>query len=204
MDEGGLHQNYWDRKYARHDGPIGESDPWLATWIHRVPPGRDRRRALDVGCGPGHNTHLLMELGFAVSAIDISERALALCKQLVPGTKIVRADIREGLPFAAELFDLIVADQSLHYFPFDITTAIVRRLADRLVAGGLFLGRFNSASDTRCRTAEIEKRFFTCECMRRLFGPPWNRVMVTERRIRRAGHHKRIWEVCANTRSGNR
>jgi len=71
------HQDIWDAKYEKM--LQGErtlvSEPWLDQWLHLVPRG-GRWRALDVGCGSGHNTRLLLEHGFEVTAIDISERAL--------------------------------------------------------------------------------------------------------------------------------
>ena len=84
-------------------------DSWLECWFHLVP-GGGCRRAFDVGCGSGHNTRLLLEHGFEVTAIDISERAVELCRREAPEARVEWADVREGLPFAGDRFELIVVD----------------------------------------------------------------------------------------------
>ena len=38
-------------------------------------------KCIDLGCGPGHNSILLAEQGFSVTAIDFSEKMLSLAKQ---------------------------------------------------------------------------------------------------------------------------
>ncbi|MGD8520344.1 MAG: class I SAM-dependent methyltransferase [Desulfobacterales bacterium] len=139
------HEAIWDSRYEKvlRGERTLEDDPWLKGWL-RLVPRRESRHALDVGCGFGQNTRLLLDQGFEVSAIDISERALELCRREAPQARVERADIRESLPFSSGCFELIVANLSLHYFPWDMTEAIVIDVANRLVPGGLFAGRFNS------------------------------------------------------------
>ena len=176
------------------------------------------RRALDVGCGSGHNTRFLLEHGFEVTAIDFSERALSLCRRKAPKAHIRRADFRMGLPFDGDLFELILADQSLHYFPWNLTAMIIGDAANRLVSGGLFAGRFNSTSDGKYDVGVnesahgepnllivdgIEKRFFTRECFRKLFGLPWTKVALKEKIICRFGRRKIVWELMAIKSNGN-
>ena len=212
------HQVIWDTRYEkvqRSERSLA-GEPWLEGWFHLVPRG-ECRHAFDVGCGSGHNTRLLLDHGFEVTAIDISERALELCRREAPQARVEWADVREGLPFAGDLFELIVADLSLHYFPWDITAAIVRDVANRLVPEGVFAGRFNSTSDANygARTGEpvsgepnlllvdgIEKRFFTRKCFSRLFGPPWTMLALTEKTTCRFGSRKVLWEVVTTKRDG--
>ncbi len=212
-------QATWDSKYEKvlRSGRTLVGERWLAGWLHLVPP-MGCRRALDMGCGSGQNTRLLLDRGFEVTAIDISERALELCKRMAPEARVQRADVREGLPFAGDCFELIVADLSLHYFPWDMTDAIFKDLASQLVPGGLFAGRFNSARDADygAGTGEpvrgdsnllivdgIEKRFFTRECFHKLFGPPWKMVALGEKTTSRFGSKKMLWEVAATKCDAN-
>ncbi len=209
------HQDIWGEKYEKvlrgEGAPAGER--WLDAWLHLAPTGA-HRRALEVGCGHGHSTRLLLDRGFAVTAIDFSERALELCRRLAPEARVKRVDFREGLPFDGDRFEVIVADQSLHFFTWDMTTAIVSDIAERLVVGGLFAGRFNSTGDARVVAGAgepvqgqsnlflvdgLEKRFFTRECFSKLFGPPWRKVALTEKIICRHGRRKMIWELIART-----
>jgi SAM-dependent methyltransferase len=203
----------WDERYERssRSGRVFKGDPWLCDWLHLVS-GEGGRRALDVGCGWGHNTRLLLDRGFTACAFDISEGALDLCRREAPGARLQCADVRDGLPFPGERFDLIVADLSLHYFPWGTTVAVVEDVASRLVSGGLFAGRFNSTDDVHfgVGTGEpvpgeenlllvhgLTKRFFTRDCIRRLFGPPWETISVEEKTSDRYGRPKALWEVVA-------
>jgi len=205
------HQALWDARYERlaRGDYDWRGEPWLLEWLSFVP--RDvPQTALDIGCGPGDNARLLQEQGFTVTAVDISNQALALCRQRVPGARVAWADVREGLPFAPERFALIVADLSLHYFTWDTTVAVLAEVAGRLAPGGLFAARFNSTNDTKHGADSTErvlgetnlflvegaeKRFFSRDCFDRLFGPTWKVVALTEKETSRFGSRKVVWEV---------
>lgn len=206
-------QDYWNAKYGSLLGRVGNlvDDPWLEHWLQSVPAGSGRR-ALDIGCGIGHNTKRLVNHGFDVLAIDVSEKAVELCRLRVPAARVEATDILEGLPIAANHVDLVVADLSLHYFEWAVTTAVVRDIADKLVPGGLFAGRFNSIGDTnygaesgaRVRGESnlfsvdgILKRFFTRECFGKLFDSPWTTLSLEEKSTRKYGAPKVLWELIA-------
>jgi SAM-dependent methyltransferase len=202
----------WNSRYKKvlQSGKQFASDPWLIEWLHLVP-GKSKR-ALDVGCGVGVNTRLLVEHGYEVNAIDFSVKALEQCKMTVPEANIECVDIRQGIPFADESFELVVADLSLHYFSLDVTAAIIGDIAKRLVPEGLFAGRFNSTNDINYGAGTgmpindepdlyivngIEKRFFTRECFGHIFDSQWEIVFSGEKTTSKYGNKKVFWEVVA-------
>lgn len=210
-------QKKWDASYAKVER--GEqtwtNDDWLSAWIDRIPDGKVRR-ALDIGCGPGTNAKLLLDHGFEVSAFDLSSRAVALCRAAAPEARIVQADIREGLPFGTERYELIVADLSLHYFPWDMTHALIDEIAHRLVPEGLFAGRFNSMNDAKHGAEDgvpspsdpnlriiqgRTKRFFMRTCFDSLFGAPWQVEALAEKTTNRFDNPKVLWEIIARRRA---
>jgi len=212
-------QAAWNALYAKvlHGEHTWVADRWLEPWLHLAPAG-NHHRALDIGCGCGHNAKLLSDQGFEVTAIDISDVALELCRREVPKALVQRVDLRKGLAFPADSFELIVADLSLHYFPWHTTVALVGDVANSLTDDGLFAGRFNSTSDTNygASTGEpvdgepnmfivggMEKRFFTPECFRRLFGRSWTVLALEEKTIDRFGPRKTLWELVATHHGGN-
>ena len=79
-------------------------------------PRVDGLRALDLGCGEGHNTRLLSQRGADVVALDVSQRfmsAAAAQEQSEPlGISYVLGDAIR-LPFPSESFDLVTAFMSL-------------------------------------------------------------------------------------------
>jgi SAM-dependent methyltransferase len=78
-----------------------------------VHPGR---RVLDVGCGPGALTSVLVErLGTdEVTAVDPSEQFVAAARERNPGVDVQRAPA-ENLPFADGEFDATVAQLVVHF-----------------------------------------------------------------------------------------
>jgi SAM-dependent methyltransferase len=93
--------------YDRHVGRYGAK---LASGLVDVADVRRGERALDVGCGPGPLTWVLADrLGADnVAAIDPFEAFVAACGARVPGAD-VRVAVAEELPFAANEFDLVLA-----------------------------------------------------------------------------------------------
>jgi len=93
--------------YDRHVGRYGAKLASALVEVADVQPGQ---RALDVGCGPGPLTRVLAErLGADnVAAVGPSEPFVAACRSRVPAAD-VRVAVAEELPFAANEFDVVLA-----------------------------------------------------------------------------------------------
>jgi len=99
----------YDRFMGRYSTPLA---PLFADFAG-VQGGQ---RALDVGCGPGALTGVLVErLGAeAVKAVDPSESFVAAVRDRYPDVDVGRAPA-EDLPFADEEFDLALAQLVVHF-----------------------------------------------------------------------------------------
>src|ERR1043166_1289629 len=63
-------------------------------------------RWLDLGCGTGGNLNLLNRFDPAmVVGLDLSVEATTIAAKKAPQAQIVRADLRQSLPFADATFD---------------------------------------------------------------------------------------------------
>ena len=76
-------------------------------------------RVLDLGSGPGRHTVFLAEIGFQVTALDVSETALRILDRHVrkngfSNVTIVKHDLQK-LPFLDEYFDAIVSTDVIHH-----------------------------------------------------------------------------------------
>jgi SAM-dependent methyltransferase len=93
----------YDRFMGRYSGPLATR---FADWA-RVHHGQ---RALDVGCGPGALTRVLVDrLGAeAVSAVDPSAPFVAALRRAFPSVD-VQSGVAEQLPYPADLFDVVLA-----------------------------------------------------------------------------------------------
>jgi SAM-dependent methyltransferase len=87
-------------RFAREHRPEWDEDVRaLAQLLARLPPAR----TLDVGCGTGYLTrHLAGE----ITALDQSERMLAIAGERLPGARLVQADAL-ALPFEDDSFERI-------------------------------------------------------------------------------------------------
>ncbi|MBX3129907.1 MAG: methyltransferase domain-containing protein [Polyangiaceae bacterium] len=96
---------------------------------------RRGERLLDVGAGDGRIGARLAALGYQVTALDGSERALALARER--GLVTVLADASRPLPFEAASFDVVYAGELIEHL-FD-TSAFLLELRRVLRPGGLML-----------------------------------------------------------------
>jgi SAM-dependent methyltransferase len=108
-------RDFYDQDYyAETDGVHAHG-----TWHDRVIAGRlgDLRdkQVLDVACGLGQWLDLLHRRGARVSGIDISERAIAQCRQRFPDGDF-QVGPAETLPFADGRFDRVTCMGSLEHF----------------------------------------------------------------------------------------
>jgi len=118
--------NPWNRFWTRSRGGRFTRESWSKRRIleRLCPVLRAGMRVLDAGCGSGFFSKRFLDEGCRVTALDLSEEALALAREATEG----RADayVREDLldaEFAARRaasFDLVFSDGLLeHYGPQD-------------------------------------------------------------------------------------
>jgi SAM-dependent methyltransferase len=78
---------YWWKDYSQEVG-------FLVKAFGRC--GIRGRRVLEVACGTGNHTRLLLERGFEVTGVDISDDMLRIARSKVKGrAKFLRADMRD-------------------------------------------------------------------------------------------------------------
>ena len=83
-------------------------------YTHLVANGLDSRRSvLDIGCGTGLASALLVENGYRVTGVDPSEAMLAHAKRRYPGAEWV-VGTAEKLPFKDASFDAVISAQIMH------------------------------------------------------------------------------------------
>ncbi|MGB5052630.1 MAG: class I SAM-dependent methyltransferase [Caldilineaceae bacterium] len=149
---------------AAHGNPA--AIPWAASGPRRdlVQWARERhiagngQSALVVGCGLGDDAEFLAELGYRVTAFDISATAIDWCKERFPETAVDYRVADMFAPPAAWLggFDLVVEDYIVQALPPEMRTAAVRAVAAFPAPGGLLLAIGRGIEDGAVRS-----------------GPPW-------------------------------
>jgi 2-polyprenyl-3-methyl-5-hydroxy-6-metoxy-1,4-benzoquinol methylase len=72
---------------------------------------------LDVGCNSGRDTRQLLDLGYRVTGIDVSEQALRLCREQCPEARTIQMSLLD-LANLKEQFDGIWFSYALVHIPF--------------------------------------------------------------------------------------
>ena len=175
-------------------------EPWLPLMASPV---------LELGCGDGRDTGVLVAQGLEVIASDLQPRGR------VPGSTLVRLDHSRALSFPSGTFATVLASLSLHYFDWATTQAIVANIEACLALEGVLVARFNSTRDTNhgadapdviepnFRNVDGQrKRFFDEGSLRELFRG-WRIEHLEEKAIERAGKTKILWELVARRRASD-
>lgn len=192
---------YWEHIYAGGEVCL-DYDGWLDAID--LPSGA---AALDLGCGAGADTLALLRRGMRVTAADLSQSAVCLLRERLSSSLVCADcfDMRQGLPYADQSFDAVVADLSLHYFSWADTAAIIADIHRILRSGGRLIARVHSlrnlppnADATLERIEEryyrvdgIPRRYFTPEDIRSLLAG-WQLPFLCEAAIRRYGIPKQV------------
>lgn len=137
----------WENRYATE--PVWSANPngTLVAEATALAPGR----ALDVGAGEGADSIWLAEQGWAVTASEISENALARVRAEAErrgvDVDLLRGDATSVAPFEGRTFDLV----SLQYgsFPRSPDQRGLRNLLDAVAPGGTLIAVHHDLSPLR-------------------------------------------------------
>jgi SAM-dependent methyltransferase len=138
-ESGGNAQEYWEEHYGERDRIwSGRVNVQLASVVGELPPGR----ALDLGCGEGGDAIWLAEKGWHVTAVDVSETALARAgaeasaRGVLDRIDFQHHDLSDSFPGGS--FDLASA-QFLHSTVRLERPTILRNAARAVAPGGLLV-----------------------------------------------------------------
>lgn len=94
-----------------------------------------RGSVLDVGCGSGVKSKYMLEKGFRVVGIDVSEGLLKIAQRESPSGEFLLLSMTE-LDSLTEEFDGVFAQASLLHIPKAEASGVVRQMAGRARPGG--------------------------------------------------------------------
>ncbi|MDF4252518.1 class I SAM-dependent methyltransferase [Streptomyces sp. WMMB303] len=103
--------------------------------------GTGNPRAADVGCGPGHLTAMLHDLGLDVLGYDLSPAMVDHARRAHPALRFDEARM-EDLPVADGALGGVLAHYSMIHTPPGELPALLAEQARVLAPGGLFLASF--------------------------------------------------------------
>ncbi|WP_207626942.1 class I SAM-dependent methyltransferase [Photorhabdus stackebrandtii] len=180
-------------------------DRWLERWLPLIQARAMGLAVLEIGCGDGRDTAIIHRAGLKVKAIDISSAMVKRASVRVPSAVFFVQDLRA--PFPIDRTGVVISSLSLHYFSWDETLDIIRRIRAVLWPGGILLCRLNSTKDVNFGAkghAKIDndfylvhgtpKHFFDRSLIFKAFSG-WKVLHIEEKETHRFILPKTIWEV---------
>jgi SAM-dependent methyltransferase len=136
---------WFDALYSESAGdtskiPWADLEPnhYFKTWADKTGLKGEGRTALVVGCGLGDDAKLLSDLGFKVTAFDISPTAIEWAKKLYADANI---DFRSADLFAApaewkNAFDFVLEIYTIQPLPLQMRTQVIDSIASFVAENG--------------------------------------------------------------------
>ena len=130
----------------------------LVQWAQESRADGKGQSALVVGCGLGDDAEFLAELGYRVTAFDISPTAVEWCKQRFPASLVDYQTADMFAPPAGWVggFDFVLENYIVQALPVEMRLASVQAVAAFPAVGGLLLAIGIGIDDVALRS-----------------GPPW-------------------------------
>ena len=139
---------WFETLYANADGnsqivPWANEKPnrFFLQWLSQNRLNGEGKRAMVVGCGLGDDAEKLAELGYAVTAFDISQSAIQWCKERFPDTEVDYqvADLF-NLPDEWEhAFDFVLEIFTIQSMPLSLREQAITQIAKLVAPNGRLL-----------------------------------------------------------------
>ncbi len=156
---------WFDTLYSQAEGDTSQvpwakltTHPYLQDSLDKFKPQENNRPALIIGCGLGDDAETLAQVGYQVTAFDVSPTAIAWCKQRFPSSSV---DYRVADLFALDsawqgAFDFVFECRTIQALPLNLRSQTIEAIASTVAPGGTLL------VISRLRDTEDEPD-----------GPPW-------------------------------
>lgn len=119
-----------------------QSEEWR-QFTAAVKPGGT---VLDVGCHSGRDIRQLLDLGYRVTGLDVSEQALRLCREQCPDARTIKMNLLD-LPDLKEQFDGIWLSYVLVHIPYNLVDDALAALDSVLHPEGSMMMMVTVAED---------------------------------------------------------
>lgn len=132
--------NDWFETLYSDSNKVGDGVPWanmaphplFKDWITKQPNTNDGNTALVIGCGMGDDAIELELQGFDVTAFDVSNSAIKLCKTRFPNSSVefIQADLIKGISKWHRKFDLVLEIFTVQALPPKYEKTLIKNITD--------------------------------------------------------------------------
>jgi SAM-dependent methyltransferase len=118
-----------------------EVNPNFEEWLAKNGLQGQGKKALKVGCGLGDDAERLAELGFEVTAFDVSPTAIDWCQKRFPGSKVryLVQDLFNPPQEWKRAFDFVLESYTLQVLPRDLWGRAIDCITGFVSPGGTLL-----------------------------------------------------------------
>ena len=136
-----------------------DTHPSFKRWLQRNPLTGNSKKALVVGCGMGDDAIELERLGFQVTAFDVSDTAIKLCKERFAQSKVnfVAADLLQSQEQWHKGFDFVLEIYTVQALPPKYEDLLIANIASFVANSGQLL--------VVAEVSKADREFVN--------GPPW-------------------------------
>lgn len=141
--------NDWFETLYTQSSEKGNGVPWanmaphplFKRWIDQNMPSGKGKTALVVGCGLGDDAIALEALGYEVTAFDVADSAIDLCKKRFSNSKVnfVQADLIEGIADWKHQFDFVLEIFTVQALPPKYEQTLIENIARFVAPNGQLL-----------------------------------------------------------------
>lgn len=163
--------------------------------------------AVDLGCGAGRDTVLLLKNGWTVISYDINNNAQYILERITPEERS-RFTFVKSRHQDAEIpkCDLVVANDSMHYLSKDEFKAVVNKIYDSLNPNGDFIAEFLGNKDDWAKN-DPDNAFISLKELREIMGNRFEIEAFREHEVDKPtleGEQKHWHTVSVITRAKNK
>ena len=124
--------------------------------------GKQNQAVLDLGCGLGRNTFFMAELGFTVTAVDLSTSGIERLVTEITDRNLgdsIQASVCDmlALPFGPNTFDCVLAFHSIYHTDLRGLRSIISAVTNILKDDGEIFVTFNSKQNPSFRERSSQR-----------------------------------------------
>lgn len=123
----------WKGGYAWGSEEVVRLD--FCRFITPYLPHKRKPVVLEIACGMGRFTALLLEAAESVHAVDLAEHCVNSCNKRFAG-KPFRAELTDGKTLPRGAYDMVVSYDSLVHADFEVVSAYLKQASEVLKVGG--------------------------------------------------------------------
>lgn len=122
-------------KYYKKENYFGRPYPSLMEFFKKYP---NRGTLCDLGAGQGRDSISLYEMGYDVTAVDISSVGLKQIKDKYPEVKTKLSDIYK---YKIDTFDFILLNSIVHFYRNDVNkeSGLIKRILSEMKSGSVLV-----------------------------------------------------------------